>query len=181
MSIENTTAYTLYDYYQWVVSNDDPSKGQWVMYKTDHTGWYNLTAAQKEIKEYNKDKEVVEYSDQDVYLDSWDGTLGQPCGQLDKYAGKNPDLSKATHLIKIGDYYAAGTVEVIPEGTKLVLDGNCTFGGAKTDAALNVAYGNVTDLKQTWYDVTYGDKAYSWRRIQMGTTYIRWALVPVAE
>jgi hypothetical protein len=178
ITLENTTAYTLYDYYQWVVSDTDPTQGQWVMYKTDNS-WYTLTDAQKEVKEYNKNKDVEEYSDQDVYLDGWDGTLSQPCGQLKKYSGSSADISKATNLIKIGTYYPAGTIEVIPEGTKVAFDADCTFGGAKTDAKLNAAFGDKGDSKECWYAVSYGDNAYSWRRIQKSSTYVYWSLVPV--
>ena len=181
INVTNAADYYTYDYYQWVISDAAANLGKWVIYKSEN----GLPVADDKIKEYNKGKDVVEFDINDAWVDA--------AGDL-QTAGWWINTSAATNLIKIGTYHPELVAYVIPENVTFNFDSKCKFyndyKGAvdSSDRALNYSFGHKDDSKDTWYDVIFGGKAYSWKKVNYGgtpaagsTTTIYWDLVPPTE
>ena len=173
MNVTNVADYYTYDYYQWVISDAGANLGEWVLYKSEN----GLAPVDTNIKEYNKNKEVVEF----------DITDANVIGGVLTPAGWWIDTSAATNLIKIGTYHPENVAYIIPEGTTFTFDSKCKFFNSTknvndgSDFALNRTFGHKDDSKDTWYDVTFAGKAYSWKRVTYGTTQVYWDLIPPTE
>ena len=177
INVGNIDSYYTYTYYQWEISDTNPANGKWVAYDGQAKNQY----------QYNKDKAEILYSDRDVRV--------TPAGVLDyTYYGdcSYPSLDAATHLIKIATFHPENVAQVIPDGTTFTFDKDCKFWDnilGKVDGSdygLNQLFGHKDDSKDCWYDVTFGGKAYNWKRVnykQATGDVIYWDLVPptVAE
>jgi len=171
INVTNVADYYTYNYYQWVISDQAAHLGKWMCYKSD-LGNEPVTA--KDLMEYNKGFDPVEFDADYVSVDA-NGDLQAPTWY---------DTSAATNLIKLAKFHPENVAQVIPEGTTITFDSKCKFWNSKktvndgSDYGLNMKFGHKVDSKETWYDVIYDGKAYSWRRVNYGNTEIYWDLVP---
>jgi len=173
IEVENTTATTSTTYYQWEISDADPTQGQYVSLKADMS----------DLKEYNKGKEVGEFS-YDLYNEKLYFVANATSG-YDVY-GDDASKAKLYNVIKLNVTTPAGKTTIIPEGTVVNLDGSCKFWDStdnkyqKTDRALNYIWGNKNYLDENcWYSVIYNDVPYVWKK-QSGYSS-RFILVPVKD
>ena len=145
--IENTVPVTNSWTYQWIVS--DAAANQ---------GYYQLVTNTAPLTEYNKNEEVKEFA-----YPSTDIKLYFSAGD---FTGADAATARQYRVVKRTITWPAGKITLIPEGTTVTMDKDCKFaGGATTDAALNLMWGNKEYWdEQCWYSVNYAGNDYVWKK-----------------
>jgi len=157
LKYETTAAFYTYKTYQWVISDSNPALGKYLLCKNDLS----------DLKEYNKNKAVGEFSSDDVqYDDTTDPTKPM-------FTGKKGAEANTYDVVVIKTLVPAGTYTLTPEGTLVDLSSTCKFNGAQNLAALNTIWGNKAFKDEgAWYTVEFADTQYIWRKLSGSYTYV---------
>ena len=157
-----------YEYYQWVIDDNDPTQGAWVAYDGKATSLkeYNVGKTQYEFTEIStKRGKVVKFAAGNKSISAGD----------DASADDKANIAAAKNLFKITVVTKAGAkVALVPANFNIVMDGNCKFWNLTTDQALNWAWGNKDQIVTAgsavawgwpdvaWYGVKYNNIDYKW-------------------
>ncbi len=167
-----------YEYYQWVIDDNDPTQGAWVAYdgKAKNLKEYNVGKTQYEFTEIStKRGKVVKFATGNKSISAGD----------DATADDKANIAAAKNLFKITVVTKAGTkVALVPANFNIVMDGNCKFWDLTTDASLNNAWGYKQTIASSgtavvwvgwadvaWYGVKYNNIDYKWTPYLAGSTF----------